>query len=1215
MKKYSLIIILNILSFTSIAQKDSLQARLILIGDAGDFKNGKHPVIDAVKLTTPIDEKTTVIFLGDNLYSTGLPDVQSAFYDIRRTVMDTQINIVRGTDAKAIFIPGNHDWDRGGQGGWDAVLREQNYIESRSNQNVQFQPKGGCPGPVEINVSPDVLLVVFDSQWWIHPYDKPGVESDCPHKTKQEFLVQLEDILSKNQKKLVILACHHPFKSYGIHGGYFTLKQHIFPFTDVINNMYLPLPVIGSIYPITRGVFGLPEDLSYPAYENMIKEVSKVAKIHPNLIFISGHEHNLQYIKDSSFHYIVSGSGTKSTRVSNGKHSLYTTQNNGYAVMEISKQKSVDLSFYTVTDSIRKTFTDHVLNFSKLPLIKNEDTIPVVYVPYAADSIVVSANKEYAKASKTKRFFNGDNYREVWAEPVKLKVFRINAEMGGFTIKGIGGGHQTRSLKLADNDGADWSLRSINKDLTKILPPGVKGTLAQRYVQDFISSAHPYSPVIVPDLAKAINITVATPKVMFVPNDPALGNYRPLFANTVCLLEKKEPVPKGIDTKSEQKIINKLYDDNDNRVDQNAFLRARLLDFLLADWDRHLDQWRFAEYDTGKGKLYIPIPRDRDQAFSYSDGFLIKLASSNFIPFIKGFKKDIPAIQWLAYWARDLDRSFLNKLDSAAWKKTIAEFKNNLSDVVIDKAVHNLPPEIFKLSGDKIINKLKSRRDDLANNAAMKYYAFLSRRVDIVGSNKNEYFKVESVGKNLQVRMYKRTGKTDSAALMYSRIFEPAVTKEIDIYGLNGDDFFEIDEKVNTDIKVRIIGGRGDDTFNIKGSVKNYLYDFSGEKNFIANTRRTSTRFENDPLVNRYSQTGFNYNKFSFPNLNVGYNAEDGLLAGIGFSRKVFGFRREPYSSFQKLSTLYAFSSGAYKVAYNGEFNNVSGKKNDIVLTGEIGKPTLNNFFGLGNNSKYQQDSGIQYYRVRYNYATLDAMIRRRLTSYLSVSIGPSVYNYWNHIEDNRNKILSTPTLVGLDSVNVYQTKVYGGGKLQILLNNLNSEILPTRGIHWLTQFSSLGGLNKNSKSFTALTSDMTVYSSLSDPAGLVSILRLGGGHIFNNQYEYFQALNLGQNNFLRGFRKNRFAGKSLAYGSLTLLIKLFDSKSYILPGSVGIIAFDDVGRVWASDQSSNKWHNAVGGGLYFSPFNMFIISAAMGFSDEEKLFNLSLGTKFNLTF
>ena len=91
------------------------------------------------------------------------------------------------------------------------------------------------------------------------------------------------------------------------------------------------------------------------------------------------------------------------------------------------------------------------------------------------------------------------------------------------------------------------------------------------------------------------------------------------------MLEEREPIPKGEETKSEQKLVKKLIEDNDDRVDQKAFLRARLLDFLIADWDRHFDQWRFGEKDTGKGKLYYPIPRDRDQAFSYSDGLLVKI--------------------------------------------------------------------------------------------------------------------------------------------------------------------------------------------------------------------------------------------------------------------------------------------------------------------------------------------------------------------------------------------------------------------------------------------------------------------------------------------------------------------------------------------------------------------------------------------------------------
>lgn len=1213
MKKVSAVLMFLFLSSWCYSQNDTLQAKLVLIGDAGDFHNGRQPVIDAVKQTTKLDKKTTVLYLGDNLYTTGLPDEEYSYYDIRRSVLDTQVAIANGTDAKVYFIPGNHDWDKGGKGGWDAIVRQQQYIDSKGGKNVQFYPKDGCGGPVEISLSKDVTMIIFDSQWWIHPYDKPGVESDCPYKTQFEILNEIDDILTRNSKKLVILACHHTFKSYGIHGGYFTPKQYIFPFTDLKPNLYIPVPVFGLIYPIARGVFGIPEDLSHPAYANMIRDVEKVVKGHSNVIFVAGHEHNLQLIKDSSFNYIVSGSGTKHTRVSHNKKAPFISNQMGFAVLDISKNKNVDVTFYTVSDSIRKAYSSPLMNFSHAGEPKPEDSIRIVYVPYSADSISVAANTKYAKASGAKRFFNGDNYRDVWAQPVNMKVFRVNEEMGGFKVGEMGGGHQTKSLRLTDKNGREWTLRTINKDLTKILPGNVQGTLAQDYLQDFISSAHPYAPVIIPPLARAVNVTVASPKIYFVPNDPALGLYRPFFANTICLLEERKPVPTGEDTKSEQKVVNKLLDDNDNHVDQQAFLRARLLDFLVADWDRHFDQWRFLEKDTGKGKLYYPIPRDRDQAFSYSNGILVRAAAQNYIPFLKGFRKNIPGIQWLAYWARDLDRNFLNRLDSSAWRKTITTFTSNLPDAVIDNAVKKLPPEIYAIDGPEISEKLKSRRDYLPKKG-MKYYRFLSKQVNVVGSNKNEFFKVESVGKNLQVRVYKKTKEADSAALVYNRIFEPSVTKEIDIYGLNGDDIFEVDKNAKSKIKLRIIGGKGNDTFNINGNVKNYLYDLSTEKNLLLNRHRSVTKFENTPEVNKYSSTGFNYNRNYFPNLNVGYNAEDGFMAGIGFSRKTFGFRKEPYSTFQKLNTLYAFTSGAYKVNYQGEFNRVIGN-DDIVINGELAKPTLNNFFGIGNFTKVAADKEPLYYRVRYNYIDGEVLLRRRVGGIMKLFIGPQVFNYWNHLEDNQNKILNAPSLVGLDSINVYKTKTYLGGKAGILLNNVNSEFMPTRGINWNTEFTALAGVNKNSRPLTTLTSDMTVYSSLTDPARVVSILRLGGGHIFSKNYEYFQALNLGQNNVLRGFRKNRFAGTSLAYGSLTLLVKLLDTKSYILPGSVGLIGFDDVGRVWAGNQSSRKWHNSYGGGLYYSPFNMLLVSASIGFSEEETLFNISIGTRFNLTF
>jgi outer membrane translocation and assembly module TamA len=79
--------------------------------------------------------------------------------------------------------------------------------------------------------------------------------------------------------------------------------------------------------------------------------------------------------------------------------------------------------------------------------------------------------------------------------------------------------------------------------------------------------------------------------------------------------------------------------------------------------------------------------------------------------------------------------------------------------------------------------------------------------------------------------------------------------------------------------------------------------------------------------------------------------------------------------------------------------------------------------------------------------------------------------------------------------------------------------------------------------------------------------------------------------------------------------LQLLANKNYVLPGPIGIIGFTDVGKVWMKNQTSKKWHNSYGGGLYFAPFNTILISATVAKGEEETLFNISLGTRFNLMF
>ena len=986
---FNLILFTTIISASSLAQgDDSIVSRIVLIGDAGSLTNGQHIVAQTIKKRVPMDARTVIVYLGDNIYKIGLPDDAYVGYQQARIVLDSQVAIVKNTPVKVYMIPGNHDWNNGGPGGYDAILREQLYVDLLDTKNVKFYPEGGCPGPVEVPIGENVVLVIVDSQWWIHPYDKPGIESDCPYKTKDEVLSQLTDILTRNYKKLVIFATHHAFRSNGPHGGYYGVKQHIFPFTDLSPNLYIPLPVIGSIYPISRSVFGSPQDLRHPLYQNMITDIEKVTKAHPNLIYAAGHEHSLQLIKDTAHYYIVSGTGYNSGRVSKSKKTMYASPEHGFAVLEVSKNKNVDVSFFiTKPDSSKKDYSGHLLNFSNLPELPKDTTKPI---SEWKDYVLVAASNKYNKATKAQRWILGENYRKEWSQPVQMRMFNVTQEKGGFKILSLGGGKQTRSLKLQDKNGQEWSLRTIDKDPEKAIPENFRNSVAKDIVQDLISASNPYAPLTVPTLAKAIGVVQASPELYFVPDDPSLGYYRPLFANTVCLLEKKDPVPTGEETKSTDKVLQKMTEDNDHVVDQRRLLKARLLDMLVADFDRHWDQWRWAEGDTGKGKIYYPIPKDRDQAYFHSDGTLMKYITWNRMPFLKGLRNNIPRVNWLNYVARDFDRYFLNQLDGNEWNKQLLQFQQELTDSVIWQAIRKYPPEIYPISGEVIAAKLISRRAHMQKEG-MRYYQFLSRTVNIVGSNKPEYFKITGTDSGLHVSVYARKENGDTSFRYYDRSFIWKATRELNLYGLNGNDIFDLDESAASKIKLRIIGGKGDDTFNIKGRTKNFLYDLTTEKNSVQKGPRSRKYFSPKVEVNKYERVGFQYTQWRWPRLGLAYNQEDGFFFGTGVWRRTFGFRKEPYATDQRFSGIWAPARGAYQIRYSGEFNHVS-RENDLVVRAEIVDPVLNNFFGLGNKTELLPDVPISFYYVRYRYIAADVLIRKRFfESWVCILVPPSL--------------------------------------------------------------------------------------------------------------------------------------------------------------------------------------------------------------------------------
>ncbi len=440
------------------------------------------------------------------------------------------------------------------------------------------------------------------------------------------------------------------------------------------------------------------------------------------------------------------------------------------------------------------------------------------------DSVTRQASKKYEGATFLTKVLLGSNYRDVWAHPVKVQVFRMSES--DFTITQLGGGQQTLSLRMKDKLGREWVLRTLDKDISRLRLPGlIPKSLFIPMAQQLISAGFPYSHNIVYELARTTVIVAARPYLVWVDDDAGLKEHRKIFANRFCVLEQREPTPDDSDTKSTETVLEKITGENDHLVVQKNLLKARLLDMLVADWDRHADQWRWDKVDIGTENYYYGIPRDRDQAFFLSDGVIPKLVQWFGMKQLVGFQKELhlKKMNWKSW---TFDRTFLNELGVTEWKDVIKQFQKQVSDTVIERAVKQMPPEIFEMEGQQFIEKLKSRRNALLD-AGIEYYRYISQVVVVNGSQENEKFFITSSNGQLTV-----TGSdASSGRVFYQRSFDDQDTWKIIINGLGGKDVFIMDSSVSSKIRIEISGGAGADTYSIKGDVHTMIRDDKSNEN------------------------------------------------------------------------------------------------------------------------------------------------------------------------------------------------------------------------------------------------------------------------------------------------------------------------------------------------------------------------------------------------
>ena len=127
----------------------TLQYRLLLLGDGGE-PEPDEPVLKTLSEWAEKDAaRTSVIFLGDNMYPEGMTERKKHEASSR---LIPQLAVVQTTGAHGLFIPGNHDWAKGTSEGLKAVLAQEKFINDVLAGESNFLPLGGSPGPVALEL-------------------------------------------------------------------------------------------------------------------------------------------------------------------------------------------------------------------------------------------------------------------------------------------------------------------------------------------------------------------------------------------------------------------------------------------------------------------------------------------------------------------------------------------------------------------------------------------------------------------------------------------------------------------------------------------------------------------------------------------------------------------------------------------------------------------------------------------------------------------------------------------------------------------------------------------------------------------------------------------------------------------------------------------------------------------------------------------------------
>ncbi|HEU4700110.1 MAG TPA: hypothetical protein VFS40_13085 [Gemmatimonadales bacterium] len=807
--------------------------------------------------------------------------------------------------------------------------------------------------------------------------------------------------------------------------------------------------------------------------------------------------------------------------------------------------------------------------------------------PVGAESVTVVAGAQYA-AGGFHRFLFGGTYRPLWTTPIRVPVLDLGRFAGGLRPTKEGGGQQTQSLRLESPDGREWAFRSVGKDPSAALPKELRAGPAAAVLRDQISASFPGAGALTPPFYDAVGVLHINPRLAVMPDDPRLGEHRAAFAGMLGTIEEfPDDGPDGargfagskkvVDT---EELMAELNAEAKGRVDAREFLAARLVDFLLNNWDRHAGQWRWAREKATGPDVWHPVPRDMDQVLFATDGLLPDLGRAAAPKFVALTRE--PDLRGLTINSRPLDRRMLAPLERATVDSVAQAATTRLTDAVIEAGIGRLPAAWRARIGAELRGLLEARRAALPGLAA-RWYRELARVVDVHGTDAPDAAEVvrEADGA-VRVRLAEGAGDGD---VYYERRFVPAETREIRIYLHGGDDRAVVRGDAPRSIAVRVIGGNGTnalvDSSRVGGRARpTHLYDVGPTRGVVyPDSAVTDALLDRRPVLPRgtvpFGERGEHRALRpdaggAFAPRGGAWGATDlGLVVGGGVALTSYGFRRYPYARRVALEGRYATGPGEGALALTADWRPEASPLH-WSLRAEASGLELTRFYGAGNATARALPNDA--YALEHTVYRLAPTLGLALGERGDLALGPVV-------ELHRTDTTLTTFAARL--------RPYGSGDFGIagLRGTLGWDLAPggRAGVVRPVRLEAGGGwfpaLWDADRAWGEAHAVATTAFAFPVPLDPVLALRAGGRKVWGTA-PYFALAFLGGHADLRGWDEQRFAGDAAAFGNAELRVRLLTIRALSL--RLGALGLADAGRVWLAGETgpaADDWHTAWGTG------------------------------------